>query len=184
MEIYQYGGGEHSFFLNTLTIFLNCDQEEDMKKETILRKKQQRALRREQLHGKEEEEKTLLLEEKLNKKRKDRERRRIRKKQLSQKLEEMESIEEAASESESAEESSPFENDLPVDEPTEKPAEESHFMMRPSSRKFLREKDEQLRPCKGMMATIQEKYKGLADGLPTDFEARRLLLRQWRGLDN
>lgn len=158
-----------------------------MKKETILRKKQQRALQREQSPSKEEEEKTLLIQEKLVKKRKDQERRRIRrKKQLSQKPEVVGDEKETISEPEVAEENSSVENDLPVDEPPEKPAaeESGHFVMRPHSRAFLREKDEQMNPRKGLMATVQEKYKDLAAGLPTDFEARRLLLRQWRGLDN
>lgn len=98
----------------------------------------------------------------------------------------MEDAKETTSEPEVAEDSSSVENDLPVDEPPEKPAEEKAkpFVMRPHSRKFLREKDEQMNPRKGLMATVQEKYKDLAAGLPTDFEARRLLLRQWRGLDN
>ncbi len=156
-----------------------------MKKETILKKKQARVLRREQLPSKETEEKILLLQEKMEKKRKDQERRRIRrKKQFLQKQEDINSAREKISESEDRKENSPVENDLPIDEPPEKPSEETseHFVMRPHSRKFLREKDEQLNPCKGMMATVQEKYKTLTAKLPTSFEEKRLLLRQWRGL--
>jgi len=157
-----------------------------MKKETILRKKQQRALQREQSPSKEEEEKTLLLQEKLDKKRKDQERRRIRrKKQLSQKPEVVGDEKETISEPEVAEENSSVENDLPVDEPPEKPAaeESGHFVMRPHSRAFLREKDAQMKPPKGMMITVQDKYPDLVARLPTTFEEKRLLLRKMRGLD-